>query len=132
MESNERAEKHATEIATTSTERWENESFKTEQQNKKAAEKEEEPILAATQKLEANAEPLTTTRIEVAVASPLVVSSASVKLAADATNQMRAATSAGAATLADKNVSKCVCVCVYQLRNSCFFFYILIYLDVSP
>ncbi|XP_033172406.1 histone-lysine N-methyltransferase EHMT2 isoform X1 [Drosophila mauritiana] len=103
MESNERAEKHATEIATTSTDRWQNESFKTEQQNKKAAEKEED-TLAATQKSDANAEPGTKTRIEATVASPLVVSSASVKLAADATNQMRAATSAGAATLADKNV----------------------------
>ncbi|EDX16735.1 GD16494 [Drosophila simulans] len=103
MESNERAEKHATEIATTSTDRWQNESFKTEQQNKKAAEKEED-TLAATQKSDANADPGTKTRIEAAVASPLVVSSASVKLAADATNQMRAATSTGAATLADKNV----------------------------
>ncbi|XP_039497074.1 histone-lysine N-methyltransferase EHMT2 isoform X1 [Drosophila santomea] len=111
LESNERAENNATESATTSTERWQSESFKIEQQNKEAA-GQEEVMLAATQKPVAIAELRTTTTAEAAAASPLVVSSASVKITADATNpnpnasingEQQAATSAGAATLADKN-----------------------------
>ncbi|XP_017048163.2 LOW QUALITY PROTEIN: histone-lysine N-methyltransferase EHMT2 [Drosophila ficusphila] len=114
LENSEQAEKSA--LAATSAENGQNESIKTEQQKKKAAqeqEKEEAPL--AAEKQEANAELATTTATETtieAAASPLVVHSASVDVAADATDsnsyvssELRTETPAepGAAAAADKN-----------------------------
>ncbi|XP_017067517.1 histone-lysine N-methyltransferase EHMT2 [Drosophila eugracilis] len=121
VESSEQAEKSATEVAAaavTSEEGGQSERIKTEQRKKEAAAQQEEvaPETAAAEKQEASAELATTTitktllatTITEAAASPLVVNSASVDVAADATDsnscvnsEQRAVTPSEAA--ADKN-----------------------------
>ncbi|XP_016982435.2 histone-lysine N-methyltransferase EHMT2 [Drosophila rhopaloa] len=121
LESSEQTEKsavaEAAEATSASTADGQRENIKTEQQKKEAAQEAEETTTTAAGKQEANAELTTTTKgttttLETATASPLVVNSADIDVAADATNsnsyvdsQQRAATPTEqvAATAADKN-----------------------------